>query len=159
MCLSGISIASCLICSQNSSYCVFAKNHCIWLILIQDMSKTLHSWNSITIYRSFFDCFPNLYELKLNCIVLKIFTDISRLCLSRNAIVSYRNIPERTQIVNWPIFISIWLKLFQGMSKFCLSQNSIATSRNCSQSFPKSVLANIKLQLIETITRYVQVLS
>ena len=121
--------------------------------------KMLHSWNSITIYRRFSDCFPNLCELNFNCIVLKIFTDISRLCLSRNAIASYRNIPERTQIVNWPIFISIWLKLFQGMSKFCLSQNSIATSTNCSQSFPKSVLANIQLQLIETITRYVQVLS
>ena len=156
MCLSRISIASCRICSQNFSYCVFAKNHCIWLNLIQDLSKTLHSWNSITIYRSFSDCFPNLCELKLNCIVLKIFTDIPRLCLSRNAIASYRNIPERTQIVNWPIFISIWLKLFQGMSKFCLSQNSIATSTNCSQSFPKSVSAKIHLQLIEFIPRYVQ---
>ena len=101
---------------------------CIWLKLIQDLTQMLHSWNSITLYRSTSEIFPILCEVKLICILLKNSQTFPNCVLAETQLHIIEHTLREFPNVSWPKLKSILSKVFWDNSNLCLCWNSIASS-------------------------------
>ena len=127
--------------------------NCIWLKLIQDLTQMLHSWNSITFYRSTSEIFPILCEVKFICIFLKKSQTFPICVLAETQLHIIENTLGEFPNVSWPKLKSILSTDFWDNSNLWLSRNSIASSWKSYMIFSNCVFAKIRLHLIENIPR------
>ena len=162
LCLTWNSIASCRKYTKTIWSCVWAEvqlrrvefvlrnSHiaskpnfnCIWLNLIQDLSKKLHSWNSITFYVLFY-----FIQLHFACSMASYWIDSQTMpnwVLAEIRLHPIDNFPGQLPFVSQPKFNCIFWKKFQNFPNMCPSQNSIAYDPNFSKMGPNCCVDEIQ---------------